>query len=147
MSKKELRATQNTCVKKFCKTLQGIVKSLHNKNKQDMDLAEMREHLVVGVKEMPMDLFKRAGAHIWTYRDDIYNSNVEEFLKRDFQKELAEEIDDESEIEKAQQLIHKIKRTWRYFNNSEKEDIIERCQELVRQYAIYENAARVLENL
>jgi len=146
MSKKELKSEQDACVKNFCRTVQSIVKSLHNKNKQDMDLAEMRELLTVGVKDAPLKIFQEVGSHIWKYREDIYESNVEAFLKRDYKEEL-EVIEDESEIERASQLIHKIKRAWRTFNSNEKEDLIERCQNLVRQYAIYENAARKLEKL
>jgi hypothetical protein len=144
---KELVATQDKCIKNFCRTLQGIVKSMHNKNKQDMDLAEMREHLSIGVKDAPLEIFKKAGSHIWKYREDIYNSNVDEFLKKDYSEEIAEEVSDEKEVKKAHDLIAKIKRTWRFFNNGEKEDMIERCQNLVRQYAIYEDAARKIEAL
>ncbi len=144
-SKKALQAKQHAAVTDFCKTLQGIVKSMHTKNKADADIAQMREQMTIAVKEVPLDIFLRAGKHVWTYRADIAKGDVQSFLTNDYQKEIEGEIEDVSEKEQVTELIKKIKRTWRFFNTTEQEDMIKKVQNLVKQYAIYEAAKRELE--
>jgi len=145
--RKTLEAKQDESVKEFCRTVQAIAKSMHNKNKQDTDLAELREHLTIAIKDMPLDLFERAGAYVWEYRDDIAKGNVDTFLKKDYKQEIADEVEDESEVEKVAGLIGKIKRTWRFFNQVEQQDMISKFQTLVKHYAAYEGSRRELAKL
>lgn len=145
--RKTLEDTQDVAVKEFCRTVQAIAKSMHNKNKQDTDLAELREHLTIAIKDMPLDLFERAGSYVWQYREDISKGNVDTFLKKDYKEEIANEVEDESEIEKVAGLISKIKRTWRFFNAVEQQDMISKFKTLIKHYAAYEGARRELLKL
>ena len=146
-SKKVLLAKQSAAVTDFCKTIQGMVKSMHTKNKADADIAQMREQMTIAIKEVPVDIFLRAGKHVWTYREDIAKGEVKSFLENDYQKEIEGEVADESEKEQVTNLIKKIKRTWRFFNTTEQADMIKKVQNLVKQYAIYESAKRELEKM
>jgi hypothetical protein len=145
MSRKELIAKQDAAVKDFCRTLSAIAKSMHNKNKADTDLSELREHLSVAIKDVPLDIFLEAGKHVWDNRKDIFAGSIEGFLKNDYKKEITGYVKDESEQEYYGQMVAKIKRTWRFFNTDEKAEMIKKVQNLVKQYAIYEAAKRELK--
>ena len=145
---------QEECISKFNRTLGQISKSLYNKNKLDTDILEMKEQLEVALKEVPLDIFERAGQYIWTYRKEIANGKVDEFLKKDYKEEVTKEVKkendgyaDESEIQRILAFITTIKRTWRFFNTTEQGEIVKKFQELLTQYATYEDCRRQIKLL
>lgn len=146
-TRKTLESSRDAALKDFNRTLKLIVKAMHTKQKQDMDLAELKSHLDIAISDAPLDVFERVGKYIWDYREDIAKSNVDEFMRKDYKKELEQEVTEESEITKFMELIQKIKRTWRLFNTVEQQDIIKKFQNLVKQYAIFEGCNRELLKL
>lgn len=146
-TRKTLESNKDAALKDFNRTLMLIVKAMHTKQKQDMDIAELNEHLKIAIKDAPLDLFERVGKYIWEYREDIAKSNVDAFMKKDYKDEIEQEITEESETTKIVEMIQKIKRTWRLFNSVEQQDIIKKFQNLVKQYAVFEGCKRELLKL
>lgn len=146
-ARRDLIAKQDAVVKDFLRTLTGIVKAMHNKNKQDSEITEIKELMSIAVKDLPLDTFLQAGQHVWNYRADIAAGNIEAFLKNDYKKEIEGYIEDDSEKEHYSQMVAKIKRTWRFFNAEEQADIVKKVQNMLKQYANYESTKRELEKL
>lgn len=152
--RKTLEQEQEKCVKEFNRTLAQIVKVTYNKNKLDNDIIEMKAQLEIGLKEVPQDIFERAGKYVWKYRELIAAGNSDEFLKKDYTEDvidgIKEENDgtaDESEVQKIMAFIKTIKKTSRAFNTTEKSDIMKKFQDMLKNYATYEDCRRQLKKI
>lgn len=153
-TRKALTVKQEECVKEFNRTLLQISKSMYNKNKLDGDIIEMKEQLEVALKEVPLDIFERAGEYIWRYREEIAAGKADEFLKKDYKEEVIAEVKkendgnaDETEIQRILAFITTVKRTWRFFNATEQSDIVKKFQELLKQYATHEDCRRQIKKI
>jgi hypothetical protein len=153
-TRKDLIQKQEECVKLFNRILAQISKSMYNKNKLDNDIIEMKEQLEVALKEIPLDIFERAGEYIWKYREEIAASKVDEFLKKDYKEDVITEFKkekngnvDETEIQRILAFITTVKRTWRFFNSTEQGEIVKKFQELLKQYATHEDCRRQIRKI
>lgn len=153
-NRKTLVQKQEECVKEFNRTLSQISKSMYNKNKLDNDILEMKEQLEVALKEVPLDIFERVGEYIWKYREDIAAGKADEFLKKDYKEEVMIEITkksnenvDETEIQRILMFITTVKRTWRFFNAKEQDEIIAKFQDLLKHYATHEDCRRRIKKI
>lgn len=153
-TRKTLTLKQEECVKEFNRTLLQISKAMYNKNKLDNDVISMKQKLEIGIKEVPLDIFERAGEYIWNYRKEIAEGDADKFLKKDYEEEVIQEIKkendgvaEESEIQKILSLIKIVKKIWRSFNATEQSELIKKFQELLKQYATHEDCRRQIKKI
>ena len=144
--KNELKKEIAECQKSFLRVIVQITNKLHNKNKRDGDLAELKEQISVAARDAPEDIFRNAGEYVWEYREDIRLGEVKKFLGMDFKDEVEKKVTDSSEAEQVQLLITKIKRTWRLLGDVEQKDLIKDVQKLVAKYAQWEAHTRELKS-
>jgi hypothetical protein len=153
-TRKVLVQKQEECVKEFNRTLSQISKAMYNKNKLDNDILEMKEHLDVALKEVPLDIFERVGEYVWKYREEIAVGKIDNFIKKDYKEEVIAEMKkgadynaDESEIQRILTFITTVKRTWRFFNPNEQTDMTKKFQDLLRHYATHEDCRRQIKKI
>ena len=146
-SRKGLEKTRDDAIKNFCSSLRKLTVNLYNKNKKDNDIHELKEKVKIATKDAPITVIQNAGAHIWGYRDIIRKGDLDQIITDNHDKTVKGEVSDEEELQKVNLLITKIKRTWRFFNESEKNEIKKLAKKLVESYASYLGVCKQLNAL
>jgi hypothetical protein len=138
--------------KKFISHISFIIKSLQNKNAKDPEILKVADQFSIARKDLSNEIIEKTGPYLWKYRNEIKVKNEKFFLNNDYTKDLKElskltgELPELNELDGEPQIIQKVKRTWLYFNNLEKEVIWKRVQLALSEYAKFVQACKLLKD-
>lgn len=130
----------------FNENLTKLINALLSKNRDNVDLLQMKDQLNVARKEMPRNIVELVGPHVWKYREQISNRDFNNLLNNVYENDVIEaagdEIVDNDKLAKASRIIQICKLTWHMFTAPEKEVIIKYITALLSGYAGYLSAIK-----
>lgn len=134
----------------FTSEMTFIVNAMHNKNKQDDDLTEIRDGYMTARRENPDCIIIHVGPYFWKYRETINSGDLNPLLDSDFKDEREEiqgTLPENSKFDKVSVIMGKIKRTWHLFTPLEQETLKKKFKLMVSHYATFVGACKKMKEL
>jgi len=138
--KKQMIQIKDRSILEFTLDMTFIVNIIYNKNKKDTDIEEIRDGYLLAKNENPECIIINAGPYLWKYREQVSLDNFNELLNNDFSTETSN-----SNSNKVQAILNKIKKTWHLFKPLEQDSIKKRLKTMLTYYATYLKSCKHLE--
>lgn len=140
-TKADLESVRDRKIDEFCSSINKLMACVVSNYKRDVDVISLRDLLREATSSIPEIIVQRAGALLYSYREEIEGERFGELMSKSFDEEIKEATEQE-QAKACRDMIQRIQKMWATLRATERNGITKLVEGMLKSYKTYAVACK-----